>query len=437
MLRKKIGINNYFVVVLILLGITALMVFLTFILTAVFPNSLGRSPFNYEIGTVCEFEPWSFEANNLKVNFPQGGIIIAVNESETKRSVILLGEGFYEQDGLIRDSLETGGLFMFLEHALFEELRGNNIFMPIEDEELLGQVETIFARQVGMPAVWEKTIPITFHTTEGLIYYYFLSAEGEPILPPEYNGSFTQFFGSLLIYILIILIIILIITIFSPDHRYSRYWDHLGKTDPGTFSKSLIPLLVLLILIAEIVTNIGGWHRYLTASGYIAAIVVLILSSKYGKIDYLDFGLRRDRVNHGYILSVIAAIIMIGITRGLPVGASSDLPAAVISLPLIFLIIALPQEMIWRGYIQAILSRRLDPTKGLFAMIFLAAIAQFIFIAITSPWLIFYPYTYLEVIVLVPGTAAILGYIYLRTENILSCALMHSLILWLPGIILF
>jgi membrane protease YdiL (CAAX protease family) len=48
-----------------------------------------------------------------------------------------------------------------------------------------------------------------------------------------------------------------------------------------------------------------------------------------------------------------------------------------------------------------------------------------------------YPYTYLEALILAPGLAAILGYLYLRTENILACALLHSLIIWLPTIIIY
>ncbi len=437
LLLKKMGAKNYFVVMLILMVITALLVISTFILTAFFPDALGHSPYNYEISTVCEFEPWSFEIDGLKVSLPQGGVIVTVNDSDHKRSVMLLGEGSYEQNGLKLNTLNTGGLFMVLDHSLFEKIRGNNIFMPVEDTVLLSYVEAIFNQQTGMPAVWDETIPLTFHATEGLIYYYFLSAEGGPILPPEINGSTAQVLVSVLIYFLIIVIILFVIAIFSSDHHYSRYWLHLGKTPPGVISLAIIPLIAVLVLIGDISIKANGWSGYYAAFGYVTAILLLILSSRYGKIDYLDFGLRRDRIRHGYLLASLSAALLIGITRGIPVGISNEIFSAVLRLPVIFLVIALPQEMIWRGYIQTVLSRQLDPTRGLLAMIFIAAIVRFVYLMATAPWMIAYPYTYLELAVLVPGTAALLGYVYLRTENILACALMHSLVLWLPGIILF
>jgi len=437
LLLKKLGVKNYFIVLIILLGITTLLVFSTFFLAAVFPDSLGRSPYNYGVNTTCEFEPWSFEVDSLKVNFPQGGIIVNIHESDHKRSIMLLGEGIYEQNGLALTTLNTGGLFIVLEHNLFEEIRGNNIFIPVENKLLLSQIEAISNKQTGMPAVWETTIPLTFRPTEGLIYYYFLSAEGEPILPPTVNGSNAQLLISLLIYAMVIMIVILIITIFSPDHHYSRYWIYLGKTHPGFFSLAIIPLVIVLILTGDIVINTNNWPGYYSVFSYAAVLSALIFFSKYGRIDYLDFGLRWDKIQHGYLLSLIAAVIMVGITRGIPVGIVDDGFTAVLGFLLIFMLIALPQEMIWRGYIQAVLSRRFDPTKGLFAMILLTAITRFVYLMITAPWMIAYPYTYLELAVLVPGTAAILGYIYLRTENIFSCALMHSLIIWLPGFILF
>jgi len=437
LLLKKIGVTNYFIVLLILLALTAMLILSTFIFTAIFPDSLGRGPYEYEVANVCEFEPWAFEVNDLKVYFPQGGIIINLHESENKRSVLLLGDGRYEQGEQTLDSLDTGGLFMVLEFALFEELRGGNIFMPVEDEELLSHVNSISEKQIGIQSIWKDMLPLAFHTNDGLVFYYLVSAEGNPILPPKIALSLSHLLGSFLIYSMFFIIILLVITIFSPDHHYSKYWYLLGKTPPGAFSQLAILPVLLLILTADIIARTASWPVYAPAVGYLAAVLILIFSSKYGKIDYLDFGLRRDRVRHGYLLAVIAAAMLLGITRGIPIGFGSETIMAIISLPLIFLLVALPHEMIWRGYIQAVLSRRLDPTKGLLAMIVLTALVRFIFLAVSAPWLIVYPYTYLEIAVLVPGTAAILGYIYLRTENILCCALMHSLVLWLPGIIRF
>jgi membrane protease YdiL (CAAX protease family) len=437
LLLKKLGVKNYFIVLIILLVITTLLVVSTFILTVVYPDSVGQKPYKYEMSTVYEFEPWYFEAESLKVSFPRGGIIVTLYDSSRKRSIMLLGEGTYEQNGLLLNSFDTGGLFLVLEHNLFEEIRGANFFMPVEDSVLLGYIEAIANRQIGIPAIWRETIPLTFYPTEGLVYYYFLTAEGEPILPPTVMVKNDQLLGSLLIYLTIVITVIFIITLFSPDHHYSRYWIHLGKINPGFFSLAIIIPVIILTLAGEVMAKTNGWNVYYHAFGSITAIIVLILSSRYGKIDYLDLGLRRDRIRHGYLLALLTALILVGITRGIPIGISNGGYEEFLKLALLFIMVALPREMLWRGFIQTVISRRLGPTMGLLIMIFLTAAAHYVFLAATEPWMIAYPYTHLELAVLVPGMAAILGYVYMRTENIFSCALLHSLIIWLPGFILF
>ncbi len=437
MLLRKIGVQNYFIVLLILLTLTAALVIITIILSAVFPGSLGRSPYYYETGPVYEFEPWFFEADDLKVSFSTGGLITTLHEGEHKRSIMLIGEGHYEDGAVKLDSDEAGGLFMVIEHGLFDRIRGSNIFTPLEDQTLISRVEEVAALQKGIPYIWGDIIPLTFHTQDDLIYYYFLAGDGMPIFPPHSNGDIKHFLGPFLIHFLIFLIIILIMTIFSPDHRYSRYWVHLGATPPGMYSLAIIPFIIAVLLTGKILVHINEWPDYYNSLIFLFIIFFLYLSSRYGKIDYLDLGLRRDRIKHGYLLAIITALILITVIGGIPEEWAFEKESALISLLSIYFLIGLPRELIWRGYIQAFLSRQLDPTRGLLIMIFLTAIAHYLYLIITAPWMINYPYTYLEALILVPGTAAILGYLYLRTENILACAFLHTLIFWLPGIIIY
>lgn len=437
MLLRKIGVQNYFIVLLILLALTAALVITTIILSAVFPGSLGRSPYDYETGPVYEFEPWLFEVDDLKVSFLKGGLITTLHEDEYKRSIMLIGEGYYEDGAIKLDADEAGGLFMVIEHDLFNLIRGSNIFTPIEDQALIGRVEEIAALQKGIPNIWEDIIPLTFHTQEDLIYYYYIASDGKPIFPPHCNGDIKQFLGPFLIHFLIFLIIMLIMTIFSPDHRYSRYWIHLGSTPPGLYSLAIMPFIIALLITSKILVHINEWPEYYSTLTYLLIIFFLYFSSRYGKIDYLDLGLRRDRIKHGYLLAIITALSLIIVIGGIPEGWAFEKESALISLLSIYFLIGLPHELIWRGYIQAFLSRQLDPTRGLLIMIFLTAAAHYLFMITTAPWMINYPYAYLEALILVPGTAALLGYLYLRTENILACAFLHTLIFWLPVIIIY
>ena len=437
MLLKKIGARNYFVAMIILLAITIGLVIAAFITTAFLPGSLGRTPYEYEALSACEFEPWSFEIKNLEVTFPEGGVILTVNQTDQYRSVLLLGEGTYRHNEESAAADQAGGLFMVAGHDHFDEIRGDNIFIPIEDETLLNQVTEIADQQKGIPAIWKETMPVTFHAQEDLVYYYFITPEGEPSMPPAANYSIPTLLGSALVYTLLIAISGMTLTILSPDHRYSRYWMHLGKTPPALFSLALIPVVIAIILINGFVAHLYNLPEFYSAAGYAVILFILILSAIRGKIDYLDLGLRWDRILNGYLLAVTASVLIVSAVRGLPSGINIEGTNTILQLPLIFLLLALPREMIWRGYIQAFLSRRLGVTKGLLATVIMAAIVHFILLYNANPWMAAYPYAYLEIAIFVPGTAAILGYLYLRTENILACALMHSLLLWLPGILIY
>jgi len=433
MLLKKIIGRNYFVGLFILLGIATVLVVSAFVLTTFFPEALGHKPHNYEIETVCEFEPWAFETNDLKAEFPDGGIIAVVGITEQKRSIMLLGEGTYEQDREQLESASKSGIFMMIECSLFEEIRGDNIFTPVEGGDTLEYVSSVFEQQKGIPAVWEDTIPISFQPREGKVYYYFISEDGEPILPPETKVSSLALLSSFSIYALFIAVMFMAVTILTLDHHHTNYWLNLIKTPPTTFSLILVPLLAGMALLGELTPNITGWPDYYATLPYAAALLVLIASFRYGKLYYLDLGLRRERIYRGYFLAVIIAGLIIMSVRGLPEDLSFNGASALVHFPVIFLLIALPRELIWRGYIQTVLSRRFGLSLGVLLTVLLAAAAHFIFLMNTSPWMVGYPYTYVEAALLVPGTAAILGYFYLRTENILACALLHSLIVFLPG----
>lgn len=437
MFIKKLAGKNYFVALLILLGVATLLIISFFLLTALIPDTIGLKPVEYNVTSVNEFEPWTFEANGLKVNFPEGGIITTLSETDNSRSYLLVGEGIYEPENKIPDTEKPGGIFIVVEDFFFEEIRGSNIFIPLEDEIIHNRISAFSEKQIGIPTVWSETIPLLFHAHEGLFYYYFITTEGEPILPPQANYTYWQLFGTFTVYFLFVLIMLLLITIFTLDHKYSRYWFYLGKTPPGRFSLLLVPLSLMLIISSVILIKIMGWHEMLSSSGYAIVIVLLVALSGSGRIDYLDLGLRRDRLQHGYFLAIFTAILIIATVRGLPQSICTDNLFIFLHLPIIFAVYGLPRELVWRGYIQAVISRQIGPTKGLIATIILAAVTRTVIIAITAPWMLAYPYTYLELAVLVPGLAAILGYLYLRTENILACALLHSLILWLPGIILY
>lgn len=432
MLLEKTGLKNYFVVMLVLLGATTVLVILAFLIRTFFPDVQGRNTYNYELTGAYNFEPWYFEVEGFQVHFPEGGVIATVHETDMKRSVLLIGDALYLQKNTRPNSEQIGGLFMVVEHSLFEILRGGNIFTPLEIEAVNSQLDEIIGHQKGIPSIWENAIPITFHARAGLVYHYPLTIDGLPILPPVVSYSPVNMLGTFLTYILFTLIMLLIILILSPDHRYSRDWIEQHTFRPGSFGLALVPVVIVLVLAGGTIMAKTEWPDFTSAAAYFLAISVLLLSSRYRKISFLDLGLRRNRLKYGYLLAALTAILIVGSIRGLPPEVDLNLNVIVIQFPLIFLLFALPHEMIWRGYIQTTLSRRFGINQGLIVMIILAAVTRFVFLLTTEPWMLYYPYTYLETAVLVPGLAAIIGLIYLRTENVLACALLHSLVIFLP-----
>lgn len=437
MLLRKLGASNYFVAMIFLLVITILLIISVFIVTAFMPGSLARVPYQYEMESAYEFEPWSFEIEELEAAFPDGGIIVTLKQTGRYRSDLLLGEGTYYHNDKLVDSDNTGGVFIVTENQSFEEIRGDNIFLPVEDEILLSHLEEISDAQEGIPTLWEDTIPLTFHKENNLVYYYFVSPDGKPLMPPSSNYSDLTVFGAFLAYILFLCILGMVITMLSPDHRYSKYWVQLSQNRPNFFSLAIIIPIIALLTINKLAVDLFDYPDIYLATGYFLVILMLILANWGNKIDYLDFGLRQDKLKHGYFLAIVSAVLIILGIRGLPSELYMGDTEYLLKLPLFFFLLALPREMIWRGYIQAKLSRKFGVNIGLFLMAILAAAVHSTFLALTDQWMFFYPYTYLEIALLVPGTAVILGYLYLRTENILACTVLHSLILWLPGIIIY
>ncbi len=438
MLTNRIAGKNYFVVLIILLAITVIMVSAAFLITALVPDSLGRSPYDYSVGRAYDFEPWVFEINSLSCSYPAGGSVVFLNETEQKRSILLIGNEAAVCENLDKSlKISSGGLFMLIEDSVFEQARGSNIFREITDSRRLSEIEAIAGQQVGVPVLWKDTVPLTFHPGEGLAYYYFISEEGKPVMPPAVGDSIRPVVSSFIVYFLFVLIMLLSMSILTLDHHYSGYWVDCCKYKPGRFAAMLSFPTAALAIFFKIAPLQIGFSSYYSTAGYAAIIIVLLLLAQKGLIPRLDFGFNRSRLRHGYLLALFASLVIVFTIRGMPSGINLSGPQALAGLPLAFFLVALPREMIWRGFVQTMIGRQWGWTAGIAAVVLLAMASRLTFVAFAEPWMLFYPYTYLESIILAPGMAAVLGYLYLRSENILACAVLHSLVIFLPGVLIY
>lgn len=434
---KRDRSQNYFVSLIALLLITAVFCAAAFLLAFYLPGTLASPPFDYEIKDVYNFEPCSFDIEELKIECPEGGLLLPLYRDEKQEAALIFASGEYRVSGEIFADPEPSGIFIISDGKAFEEMRDCIICLPSEDPKTIRRMVKLYERQPGLPLVWAKGIPLTFIPTAGDIYYYFLSDKGEPIRPPVLREPPGKIYGSLALYGAFIIIALLIITIFTLGRRPSRYWDTLYATPPDNTALGLTAAAALPALAGELLPGLTGWPEPSLVLGYLAA-GGLLFAAVYNKYIYLwDFGITLKSLRRGYFPAVAAAFVFMIITRGIPQKFIPEGTGTVAGSLLLILIIALARELIWRGCIQTFMGRRWGAAAGLLLTALLSGLAHFAVVALASPELLLYPYTLVALLVLAPGSAIVLGYLYLRTENILGCVLLHGLLLSVASLITF
>ena len=431
---KKLSGMNYFVALIILLVIILILGLIAFILVASFPGALGTAPPQYEIKEVYDFEPWSFKINSLVASFPEGGMIIPVFRDDKQEAALLIGPGEYADPEHSLPAEKPLGLYLNLDFNIFSELRGDIIFMPTEDAAARKAALEVYQRQPGLPFHWQSGIPLVFHPGKGGLYYYFIDAEGNAHMPPVIVEPGYKLYGTLALYALLMVMALLIVFIFSLDYHPSRYWKFIHCARPPWPVAAAAAGTAAFALLSELLPALTGLQETIAAGGYAAAIIILIVLARLKQIDFLDFGIRPDTFKHGYLMALVVAVLYLVMTRGIPGKPALNGITTLIDFLQLFFLVALARELIWRGYIQTALGRILGTTPGIIITAALTGLIHYIVLAATAPWMLAYPYTAVETFILVPGTALVLGLVYLRTENILSSTLLHSLILFLPRI---
>lgn len=426
--------RNYLVSLIALLGVIALLAALAFLLTYYMPGIFAGPPVEYEMKELYSFEPWAFKLGRLEVTYPEGGLILPLYRDEKQEAAIILARGEYELPEGLPPHQSPAGIFMVINEHLFDELRGCVIFMPSEDADARRDAERICKQQPGLPVIWKKVIPLTFVPAADSIYYYFISEKGEALLPPTLEEPPAKLYSSLALYAALIAIMLLMLTIFSLDHRPSRYWENLYQVSPGKKSLLLAGAAALPALGGELLPLFKSLPDYSFLFGYMASLALLIVLSHLRIIDHWDTALRRNTFHKGYFMAIAAALMFMLITRGVPGQCPINDIKSVAGLLFSICIIGLARELIWRGYIQTMLGRQWGATAGLLLTALLAGLVHFIIVALGSPELLSYPYTMVELLILAPGSAIVLGYLYLRTENIICCALLHGLLLSLSSL---
>ncbi|HOJ83800.1 MAG: CPBP family intramembrane glutamic endopeptidase [Dethiobacteria bacterium] len=428
--------HNYLVSLIIYLAVIAVMAIAAFSLAYYFPGTFAGPPYSYETKELYIFEPWTFKLDDhLEAAYPEGGLILPLYRNEKQEAVVIFSEGKYKITGQPLPDPSPAGIFLVIDNKLFEEIRGSVIFLPLEDPATAQDLMEIYERLPGLPVIWQSMIPLMFAPASDSIYYYFISEDGEALLPPVLLEPPSKIYSSLALYALLTIMVILMMNIFSLDHHHSRYWETLYQTRPGNIALGLAGAAALLAFGGEMLPLISGLPAYSLLLGYLLFIALFLILVYYKKIRLWDTGLNWNALLHGYFMAIAAAVMFMIITRGMPQQFFFDGLGSAAGLAFSIFIIGLARELIWRGYIQTVLGRQWGAVPGLLITALLAGLAHYATVALSAPELLSYPYTLVELLILAPGSAIVLGYLYLRTENILSCALLHGLLLSLSSLI--
>ena len=54
------------------------------------------------------------------------------------------------------------GLYLMINQELFEEKRGDTIFVPVEDWKIRNEALQLFSEQPGLPVIWRSGIPCIY-----------------------------------------------------------------------------------------------------------------------------------------------------------------------------------------------------------------------------------------------------------------------------------
>lgn len=420
--------QNYVILLLIILLLIIILSLMAFLMAANFPDVIASSPVSYEIKEIYSFEPWHLSLSGLEISFPSGGAIAPLFIQEEIRGAFFQGQGEFVIDTVSTSFSER--LLLFTPGEQLDFITHDIILVKISDKNLINDLKNVLTRLPHPPVLFQNFVPLSFDVPAGELYLYYFE-EGLPSRPMVINAKPLTGWLAVPLYMVLLSIMVLIIKMLSLEYKAPRFWQDLHSDRPSrNMLLAIIPGL-FLVAAAEQFVQTKTLPTYFTATGYVLAAALFL--SLNGRERILLLKLHKHTWKQGFPLAIIVAFLFILLPLQLPQKVLDLFSLnALVHFFLAFLLIGLTRELFWRGILQPALSRFAGPVPGIIMTGILTGIAHFFQMLLNNPVLLEYSYIYVELAVLVPGTAMIIGYIYYKTGNILSCALLHTLIFSLP-----
>ncbi len=404
-------------------------------------DAIGAPPSHFVIKEIYQNEPWTFQVDHYSISLPRGSYIGPVYLEDQLIGIVVQSEGGYLEDTNTRRRHRLDNFFLTMNYETYLEIKGDTLFLTLENPVLQRRITAVARTLIWLPEVQGIVYPRIFLPPADTTSFYL---EGGETIPPTDGGitinnqPLIYFFG------LVVLIVLLTIYLLTMDLDRNNRLTRLYAAKPMMGEKFTAAFFLTVLLIAAMQ---GKLHNLKAAAVhtdmiifYWVIICLLLLLHKKQFISAQAFGLAsgwRSYCRSMIIVPVILLMIILFSTLQFPSGVNKY--AATEQVPLQFLIFfsyALGVEFFWRGFLQTFLERLWGKVVGLLLVTALFILPLFLATYQTAGL----PLPQAEamyVFYFFPLTALLLGYLYQRSQNLLSVALLHALLLLLPGLIVF
>ncbi|MDO9536075.1 MAG: type II CAAX endopeptidase family protein [Bacillota bacterium] len=430
----KFNLIVYFIFNLTLVVLSSLAAFMI-----VFSNhgDTGIIPPQFDVKEIYYSESWYFQLEEYGLYLPEKSIVLSVYLNNNFSGIILkTDQGTVTSASHGLNHRFTDG-FLAICNDTFMNIKGDTLFSPLENGHTKNRLTASFRELIKLPEIQTIGYSRIFLPPPGS-HYIYLEDSGSPLVSfysePRNNNRFLLYFA------LIILINILVIHILTLDLQPPRGLKELLASHPEYKEILLGAGSLLIIYIGE---NLVGLKAF---PGLIQPLLLLFY---YGVFLLLFILARRKFITQNFTLhlihldrSIITVIVLTFIITAFsalkfPSGFTPNITSQKLLISFIlYFFFALGKEIFWRSFLQNLFERLWGRWAGILLVTLI--FSSFFFMPVlldqsTSPDI----YSYMEAFFFIPAASFLLSYIYYRTRNIFSSALLHTLILFLPQVLLF
>lgn len=403
---------------------------------------LGAPPLRLVIRDVYRSEPWTFRIADFSISLPGESYVSPVYLDERLIGIVVQSAGgSLKEDGAPR-RLNLDDFFITMNSEIFTDIKGDTLFLPLQESAPQSRIMADARPLIRLPELQGIIYPRIFLPHSGAVWLY--AGEGVRILLSGYN---TEFFNPrlFLFFSIVALITLLIIYLLTMDLHPTGRLKRLHAVKPPLTEKLAAGIFLIVLCGAAIWGMLPTFEAASINAEvivlYYAILFILLRLRQKQTIANQYFGLNlniREYLRGMIVVPVILVILFLFVTLKFPAGinVAPEMPQSVLLQFAFLFAYAFAAEFFWRGYLQTFLERLWGEGAGLILATAFSALPFFLssyFVhGLPLP-----PETTLEVFFFYPLTVLPLAYLYQRSRNLLSVSLLHAMLLFLPGFLIF